>query len=148
MTTMTIPARAAQAIETGPWTSQDWYATGVLLAQSCGIVGAGALLYALGPALGVTLLIGGLTVGALLRKRAALAKDGPADASGCKRADVAGAPVAPGRSARLRNPAMSSGSSTRPALRHGGNVSPNTSQHRIRLVRYLTARRTPRWHQS
>jgi hypothetical protein len=60
MATLTLSARAPEAIGRGPWTSHDWYESFLFLVQSCGIVCVGVFLYSLGPALGIAVLVGSL----------------------------------------------------------------------------------------
>ena len=79
MTTITrqSSAHALEAIGRGPWTSRDWYALFLFLAQSLGIVCAGVFLYSLGPALGVGVLCGSLVVWSGVRKYFASTNEQP-----------------------------------------------------------------------
>ena len=69
MATLTLSARAPETIERGPWTSHDSYELFLFLVQSCGIVCAGVLLYSLGPAVGIAVLVGSLVAWSKLASR-------------------------------------------------------------------------------
>ena len=114
MATLTFSARAPEAIGRGPWTSHDSYELFLFLVQSCGIVCAGVLLYSLGPALGIAVLVGSLVAWSKVaaRRTQGLANeesehDGPA------------ASVSDAVTARLRNDLIvaSTAKASRPVLR-------------------------------
>ncbi len=73
-----------ETVERKTWTSADWREIGLFLAQSLGLVGSAVLLYFLGPALGMALIVGGVAVWLLLMNQSASATDegGPAETSG------------------------------------------------------------------
>jgi hypothetical protein len=70
MVTMAFPDQACtrESAKRKLWTAESWRAFLVFLAQSLGLVCAAALLYPLGPALGVTLIVAGLAVWSQIRK--------------------------------------------------------------------------------
>ena len=74
------PMYVRESVERKPWTSEDLRDLVVFLAQSFGIVCAGVVVYFLGPALGMALIVGGLAVWSLFGNwRAPVTEeDGPA----------------------------------------------------------------------
>jgi hypothetical protein len=108
-----------ESVERNPWTSEDWRATCVFLAQSFGLVCVGIFLYSLGPALGMALIVVSLAVWSLLGSQIASEEeeDGPNEYSG--RAAAANARSRFADPAWLRNPGVSSVSTVRPIIRQG-----------------------------
>jgi F0F1-type ATP synthase assembly protein I len=74
MATTAISTRTSETVGRGPWTSHDVYKLFVVLAQACGVVCAGVLLYSLGPGTGIAVLAGGLTVWLTVRGHLASTK--------------------------------------------------------------------------
>jgi hypothetical protein len=70
MATVAIQNRLSvrELVERKSWTAEDWREVRWFLAQSAGLVCGAMLLYSLGPALGVALVVGGLATGSLCRK--------------------------------------------------------------------------------
>ena len=111
MATLSLSARAPEAIGRGPWTSHDSYELFLFLVQSCGIVCASVILYSLGPALGIAVLAGTLVVWSKVagRRTQCLAdKDGGHDGSAASVS--ASAPCA--GTARLTNDRLSASVAT------------------------------------
>ena len=116
MATLTFSARAPETIERGPWTSHDSYELFLFLVQSCGFVCAGVLLYSLGPAVGIAVLLGSLVAWS---KRASRSTKCLADEDGGH--DEPATSMSDAGTARLRNDLVvaSTAKASRPVLRQG-----------------------------
>ena len=68
-----------ESTERKPWNSEDWRDLVVFLATACGVICIAAVLYSLGPALGTTLILGGIAVWSLARHPAASKDETAAD---------------------------------------------------------------------
>lgn len=119
MVAMTIQNQACtrESIERKPWTSEAWNDVFVFLAQSFGVVCGAIFFYAVGPALGVTLIAVSLAVRSFLRSQTAEGED--------KRHDDGGQAVSlnsPSHCADpvwLRSSGMSFRSTALPVVRQG-----------------------------
>ena len=80
MVAMAIQSRVSirESVERKSWTSEDWREMGAFLAQSLAVVCGAALLYSLGPAVGMVLIVGCLAAWSLCRNWTVSAK-----AEGC-----------------------------------------------------------------
>ena len=118
---MTIQGQVCtqESVERHKWTSEDWRETCVFLAQSFGLVCAAVFFCALGPVLGMALIVISLAVWSLLSSQIASEEeeDGPDEDSG--RAVAANSPSRCADPAWLRNPGVSCVSTARPAMRQG-----------------------------
>ena len=69
------PMYMRESVDRKAWTLEDGLDLFVFLTQSVGLVCAAILIYSLGPALGMALVVGGLAVWSLLGNHSASAKE-------------------------------------------------------------------------
>jgi len=127
MATTAFSARAPEANGRGPWTVHDWYESFLFLVQAFVIVCGGVLLYTLGPAIGIAVLVGGLTAWSVIGNHPGSAKKEPAVDEDCSRTQA-------------KSPDVSAVPTMPPTLRKRARGS--ESYRRIRLIRFTHSRRT------